>query len=394
MTAAAEVLVIGGGPAGAAVAARLAAAGRAVILCERQARPRPQVCGEFISASAVEELEDLGIVPALLGAAEIRRARVVLRELKADAPLPFLAYGLSRTRLDARLLDLAARRGAEVLGGAVVRSLARSGGGAWQAVLGDGRSITSRTVVLASGKHELRGHRRVWQPRSDYVGFKMHWRLSPEQKTALGQDIELFLHADGYAGLQPIDAGTANLCFVLGVATFQGLGTTFAAALAHLRQLFPPLDERLRGARPVWATAPSVAGLPYGYVCRARDCAGGLYRVGDQLAVIPSFTGEGIAIALRTARLAAEAIVAGVPSSDFVTMARRQLRWPMRVAGLLETMTRRDSLARPALAFARRVGVLPALARATRLQARTAGSGSSAWSGHESRPGGSGPHSP
>ena len=117
MTASAEVLVIGGGPAGAAAAARLAAAGRAVILCERQARPRPQVCGEFISASAVEELHDLGVVPALLGAAEIRRARLVLRELEADAGLPFLAYGLSRTRLDASLLDLAAR-GAPRCGGA------------------------------------------------------------------------------------------------------------------------------------------------------------------------------------------------------------------------------------------------------------------------------------
>jgi flavin-dependent dehydrogenase len=176
MTSSAEVLVIGGGPAGAAVAARLAAAGRAVILCERQASPRPQVCGEFISAGAVEELQAFGIVAALLGAAEIRRARVAFEELEADAGLPFLAYGLSRTRLDASLLDLAARRGVEVRRGAVVRSLARSVGGSWQAMLGDGGSITSRTVVIASGKHELRGHQRAW-PGSGCVGFKMHWRL-------------------------------------------------------------------------------------------------------------------------------------------------------------------------------------------------------------------------
>ena len=65
---------------------------------------------------------------------------------------------------------------------------------------------------------------------------------------------------------------------------------------------------------PSWMSPASVAGLPYGYVCRATDCAEGLYRVGDQLAVIPSFTGEGIAIALPTARLAAEAINADVPS--------------------------------------------------------------------------------
>jgi flavin-dependent dehydrogenase len=135
--------------------------------------------------------------------------------------------------------------------------------------------------------------------------------------------------------LQPIDAGMANVCFVFGVTTFQTLGATFAAALAHLRQLIPLLDERLRGATPALTTPASVAGLPYGYVCRASDCAEGLYRVGDQLAVIPSFTGEGIAIALRTARLAAEAIMAAVPSRDFVATARRRLRRPMRVAASL-----------------------------------------------------------
>ena len=144
---------------------------------------------------------------------------------------------------------------------------------------------------------------------------QVHWRLRPEQKAALGRSIELFLHPNGYAGLQPIDAGMANLCFVMGVTTFQTVGASFAAALAHLRQLMPTLDERLRGAIARWTTPASVAGLPYGYVCRAGDCADGLYRVGDQLAVIPSFTGEEIGIALRSAHLAAEAIMAGVPSA-------------------------------------------------------------------------------
>jgi flavin-dependent dehydrogenase len=264
-----------------------------------------------------------------------------------------------------------------------VRSLVRADGGAWLAVLSDGRRILTRTVVLASGKYELRGHQRVWRPGSGCVGFKMHWRLRPEQKAALGGSIELFLHPNGYAGLQPIDAGMANLCFVMGVTTFQTVGASFAAALAHLRQLMPTLDERLRGAIARWTTPASVAGLPYGYVCRAGDCADGLYRVGDQLAVIPSFTGEGIGIALRSAHLAAEAIMAGMPSRDFVATARRQVRWPMRVGALLETMTRRQVFARPALSFARCAGVLPTLARATRLRARTAGRDSWVWSGRK-----------
>ncbi len=198
----------------------------------------------------------------------------------------------------------------------------------------------------------------------------MHWRLLPEAHAALRGHVELFLYPYGYAGLQPIDADTANLCFVMDVTAFQTLGATFAAALACLRQLIPALDERLHSATPVWPTPASVAGLPYGYVCRTSDCADGLYRVGDQFAVIPSFTGEGIAIALRTARLAAEAVITGVPSRDFVATARRQLRRPMRVAAWLETTTRRQVLVRPALSFARYAGALTFLAQATRLPAR------------------------
>jgi menaquinone-9 beta-reductase len=361
--------------------------GRAVILCERQARPRPPVCGEFISPSAIGELQDLGVAPRSLGAVEILRARLVLQELKADAGLPFLAYGLSRTCLDASLLDLAARRGAEVRRGAGVRSLVRTDCGGWLALLSEGGRILTRTVVLASGKHELRGHQRVWKPGSGCIGFKMHWRLAPEPEAALGCGIELFLHPNGYAGLQPIGAGMANLCFVMDVATFRTLGASYAAALVHLRQLIPALDERLRGATPLWTAPASVAGLPYGYLCRASDWRDGLYRVGDQLAVIPSFTGEGIAIALRTARLAAAAIMARAPSREFTVMARHQVRWPMRLAALLEAITRRQVLGRAALSFARCAGILPTLVRATRLQARTGDGDAWVWSDFKADPG-------
>ena len=68
MTERADVLVIGGGPAGAAAAARLAAAGLRVVLCERHAKPRPQVCGEYVSAAAAAELAQLGLAPPVLAA--------------------------------------------------------------------------------------------------------------------------------------------------------------------------------------------------------------------------------------------------------------------------------------------------------------------------------------
>ena len=63
--------------------------------------------------------------------------------------------------------------------------------------------------------------------------------------------------------------------------------------------------------RLLWPRPASIARVPYGYFCADHAAADGLYRVGDQAAVIPSFTGEGVAIALRSARLAAAAVLAG-----------------------------------------------------------------------------------
>ena len=91
MRTAPDVLIVGGGPAGAAAACRLARAGRNVLLCERQPEPRPQVCGEFLSAGAGAELADLGVAPLSLGAAPITHLRLVHGTQQVCARLPAAA---------------------------------------------------------------------------------------------------------------------------------------------------------------------------------------------------------------------------------------------------------------------------------------------------------------
>jgi flavin-dependent dehydrogenase len=371
MTNRVEALVIGGGPAGAAAALRLAAAGRGVVLCERQAQPHGQVCGEFISASAAAELDQLGMAPAALGAAEITRTRIIARDVGAEAHLPFPAYGLSRTRLDGTLVARAAPHGVELRLGVGVRTLERHGGG-WRAALSDGRRIEAPAVILATGKHELRGRQRTVRGPVGQIGFKMHWRLSPDQDEALGNQVELYLYDGGYIGLQRVEGGAANLCLVIAAETYRIAGASWPAALAHLRTLVPMLDARLQGARPLGVRPSSVARMPYGYVCPDGDCADGLYRIGDQFAVIPSFTGEGIALALRTARLAAEAALAREPAERFVATARRDILPAMRAACLLEAITGSRTTRQFALRLGRLPGVLPALARYTRIGSRPA----------------------
>lgn len=357
----ADVLVIGGGPAGAAAAARLAAAGLRVVLCERQREPGRQVCGEFVSAIAAAELAALGVDPVRLGAAAISRTRVCAPHAEVTAPLPFAGYGLSRARLDRNLLALAARHGASVRAGVAVRALERRDG-AWTATLCDSARVAAGAVVLATGKHDLRGHARA-AGAAAVVGFKIHYRLLPDQAAALDGAVELFLYDGGYAGLQPIEDGVANLCLVMRADRVRGWQST----LSQLCTAAPALAARLQGARPLWDRPAGVARLPYGYLCGGDAALDGLYRVGDQAAVIPSLAGEGIAIALRSARRAAAAVLAGDAAASYVAALRADVVGPMRRAMLLEALRHRPALCRIGLGVARLPGVVPLLARLTRL---------------------------
>ena len=363
MLSAPDVLIVGGGPAGAAAACRLASAGRDVLLCERERQARPKVCGEFLSAGTGAELADLHLSPDALGAAPISHVRLVHGAKQARAALPFAACGLSRERLDERLLARAEACGAHVRRGVSVRRLERTGQ-AWRATLADGAAIAAPVVLLATGKHDLRSHRRPRGAGPDVIGFKMRWRLTDAQAAELAGHVELAWFDGGYAGLQPIEHGLANLCLVITAAEFARLGRSWPRLLDHLGETAPHLGARLRGARPAWPRPATIAGVPYGHVHREHGGSDGLYRAGDQFAVIPSFTGEGVALALRTAHLAALRILAGAPAAAYHHAAGRDVRRAMRTAGVLARLTRPRLGQRLAVQLSGLPGALPTLARA------------------------------
>ncbi|HLH88925.1 MAG TPA: FAD-dependent monooxygenase [Xanthobacteraceae bacterium] len=313
MAAAVPALVIGGGVGGAAVAAHLAQAGRGVMLVERRHGPHDKVCGEFISGEAALYLDDLGIDLAALGAVRIRVVRLAVGRAVTTAPLPFPAFSLSRRALDEALLRAASERGARIRRGRGVRRLARIGDG-WVAELDGGERLAADEVFLATGKHHLRGWRRPPGAQNDLVAFKLHWRLAREEAAELRGGVELALFPGGYAGLEPVEGGAVNLCLVVRRRRFAKLGQRWDALLDALCAASPHLDRRLAGALACCRRPLAIASIPYGYVATAGR---GPWLLGDQAAVIPSFCGDGIAIALHSARLAADIYLAGGSAGEF-----------------------------------------------------------------------------
>jgi len=309
----AEILIIGGGLAGSAAAIRLARAGRDVVVIERALHAQHKVCGEFLSREALNYLELLGLRPASLGAVPIGAVRLACEGELSVAKLPFQALSLTRQRLDEELLQMAVDAGARVLRGCRVHGLQREDAG-WRADVEGGEPILANAAFVATGKHDLRGRPRPKGKQSDLVAFKIYWRLAPAQAAALEGHVELMLYRGGYAGLQPVEDGAVNLCCLVERAELQQLGGRWQDLLAAMQRQCGLLRERLRGAEVLLEKPLAVSAIPYGYVRAASD---GVWALGDQAAVIPSFTGDGMSIALHSGCLAAVMYLEGNTAEQF-----------------------------------------------------------------------------
>ncbi len=364
-----DVLILGGGVAGCAASIALARKGQRVTLIERELTPRHKICGEFLSGEALEDLHALGIDVASFGSVPIDYVRLAAAGKAAEAPLPFPAASLTRKTLDTSLIAEAIAAGVHVECGRSVHTLSRTGTNLWRATLNDGTCREAPTVFLATGKHDLRGHARPEDPER-WVAFKMYFRLAPTQAAEIAHASELMLYPGGYGGIQPVEGGVANLCCVVQRKYLSRAGHHWESFLVRMQQDCPHLAMRLAGAEPLLDKPIAISHIPYGYIRPTTD--DGLYCIGDQAAVIPSFTGDGISIALHTARCASAAYLEALPAPIFQAKLCTALRPQMRLAEFAADGLN-NSLARAVLPFCLRVwpGVMSVTAKLTRVAQRT-----------------------
>jgi menaquinone-9 beta-reductase len=311
-------LIIGGGLAGAAAGIDLARTGHAPLLLEREAGPHDKICGEFLSGEAVTALAGLGVDARALGAVPITRVSLHAGHRQAVAALPFPALSLSRRVLDEAMLARAAAAGVAVQRGVSVRALAD---GVAQTTAGD---ISASALLLASGKHDVRGLPRPDGP--DEIGFKMYFRDAALSRRLAGTVAVTFFDG-GYAGLQPVEGGRLNLCLLVDGAHYRELGN-WPALLARLAR--EPALAALADAEPLLPRPLAISRVPYGHLARPAD--DDLWRLGDQAAVIPSFCGDGMAIALESGRLAAAMLAQGAGAAAYSQELLTRTRRPVSLA--------------------------------------------------------------
>ena len=327
-------LIVGGGPAGSAAAIRLAQQGVRATLIERQRETGDALCGGFLSWETLTALRDLG-VDALQGH-PVRTLRLFAGGRVAEASLPRPALGLSRHRLDTAMLARA-----EALGAGIERGVAARQWSDGALVTTDGAILRPEALFLAAGKHDLRGLGRPRETGEQTLGIRVRLDPNPDLDRMAGDAIELHLFDRGYCGIVLQEGGRGNLCLAVRKSRLAEADGDPDALLADWAGESPALADRLafRGAG-----SDAIGAVPYGWI--ARDTGSGVFRLGDQAAVIPSLAGEGIGIAIASGVMAADSYCRGADSSDFQAGLARAAARPVAIAGAIWRAAERPGSAR------------------------------------------------
>ena len=325
-----DVLVIGGGPAGAAMGYWTAELGHSVTIVERKHFPREKTCGDGLTPRAVKELGDMGLGEQLkqFHRYEGLRATAHGKELELQWPThplyPRHGYVVRRRELDAMVAFNAEKSGATLLQGhEALEPLMEKGcvRGAIVNNLDEDRKVAIRAsyVVIADGANSRFGRSlgtartRAWPYGT---AIRTYWtsprHAEPWIESALDVKDRQGNSMPGYGWIFPVGDGTINVGVGL-LSTFKkfkDVNTT------HL------LDSYAHMIADRWEIDP---GSPE---CRATSgkipMGGSVFPkmgpthlvIGDAAGSVNPFNGEGIDYAYETARMAATVLQDALRSGD------------------------------------------------------------------------------
>lgn len=308
-----DAAVIGAGPAGSSAALHLASAGLNVCLIEKKTFPREILCGEFISREVTNTLTSLGLFDEFkeLGANPIHSFKFIFKNGKAlSSRLTFTGFGLKRGVFDTFIFSRALKAGASVLQPAEVKAVKRLNGlyilyvAAHEGLI----KLQSRNVIAAYGKQNPLDkdlNRSFAGFKSRINGVKLH--VPAEYLTDYPEDEIHIYSGDGiYCGVNKVDRGIVTVCFLEDRKSYEAPPKMhlrdLIIASRRFREIFTDEIFDFISSAPVYGTGNI-------YFGKKNPVENGILMAGDSAQVIAPLTGDGIAMAFQSAKLASEAVI-------------------------------------------------------------------------------------
>ena len=313
-----DVAIAGAGPAGTSAAIHLASIGARVLLVEEKKFPRAKLCGEFISPECLNHFKQLGVIDQMTAAGGGSLAETVFYSRKGHSvkvPSEWFkagstALGLSRSEMDYQLLQRARNVGVVVQEETHVSRLLVKDGNVGGLAVRNGTSVneynalitidaTGRTRALARHLDPANSNRVKQQ--KPLVAFKVHLRNA----RLTGNACEMYFYQRGYGGLNCVEGGLSNLCFIVASKDVRKFGSDPEVVMREIVMRNPRAAYTLAEAR---AHSPWLSVSLESFGRRTLVPASGLMTVGDAAAFIDPFTGSGMLMAMESGQVAAEAI--------------------------------------------------------------------------------------
>ena len=288
----ADVVIVGGGPAGASCAIVCAQQGLRTVLLERATFPREKVCGDCLNPACWPVLDRLGVTEAVRQLPHgpldmVEFIGISGASVRVNLP-PGQEIAVKRSLFDHTLLTHARSCGADIRENALVTRVDRTHWGEWRVdFVRD--NVVAPVVVAADGRNSnvARGRGLLPKIQRERIALQSHIPLP----NGYGNRVVLQFLRQGYSGQAPVNDNELNLCLV-GRAKDAEVLKSWAS-----QQFRIPSNQSWRTITPL-TRAPLAA---------ANE---NLFLIGDAARVVEPFTGEGIYYAMRSGELAANTIIA------------------------------------------------------------------------------------
>ncbi|WP_420151672.1 NAD(P)/FAD-dependent oxidoreductase [Spirosoma sp.] len=299
----ADVLIIGGGLAGLTASIHLATNKLRIVLIERHAYPQHKVCGEYVSNEVLPYLQQLGLDIDGLKPSRLHRflfSTVSGKTIQSDLPLG--GFGISRYVFDHFLYIKAVSAGVRIFQDQVTD--VQFDNECFTTTTSSGKTYTSKLVIGAYGKRSVLDkqlQRAFIVNDSPWIGVKAHYQASfPNDQVSLHN------FAGGYCGLSQVENNVVNACYLVNYNSFKKFRNVTAFQEQVLCQN-PFLKDFFSRAVPLFEKPLTISQISF---ARKEPVEQHMLMCGDTAGMIHPLCGNGMAMAIHSAKLASELIIA------------------------------------------------------------------------------------